>query len=122
MHRRNHRLLPHQLHPVGTRLDGEHVDGDPTQLEVHNPAATASSAITSKHLLSTVLWFAVLLYGLMPSRLDTFVQKDTKHACLTEGRIAVTPGSSYLHANWDYESILTELSSHPSHQSHPSSN
>lgn len=125
MQRSHHKLLPHQPHPVDTLLDDEHVDGDPTQLQYS--AATASSAVTSKQLLSTVLWFAVLLYGLMPSRHDIPMQNDATYANLTEGRIAVMPGSSYLHANMDYEAVLTELTSYPSDNSsaslypHPSS-
>lgn len=114
MPRSPRRLLPHQSHPVDTLRDDANVHGGPTQLQIQYTAATASSAVTSKHLLSTVLWFAVLLYGLVPSRLDTSGQNDATYASLTEGRIAVTQGSSFLHANLDPDSVLTELISYPS--------
>lgn len=109
-------LVSRQPHPVDTLLDDEHDDGDFTQSAVQSPAksckVTASNGFISKFLPSTVLWFAVLLFGLMPSRFDKPVQSHFVPARMENGGTAVTTSSSYLHANFNYESVLAELALH----------
>ena len=113
--------LPRQPHPVEALSDDEHEDEDSLQLELQSPAksctATASSAVISKLLLSTVLWFAVLLIGLVPSRLDKSVQSHSAPACVEDGTTAVISSSLYLHADFDYDSVLAELASYSAYNS-----
>lgn len=108
-----------QPDPLESLLGGEHGDGDPTQIAVQSPAksckVTANSAVTSKLLLSTALWFAVLLYGLVPSRLDTPEQTRFTHTCVKGGSTGVPSSTSYLPANFEYESALAELTSNSAH-------
>ena len=113
--------LPRQPDPLNTFLGNQHGDGQSTQLAVQSPAesckVTASNAVTSKLLLSTILWFAVLLFGLVTYRLDTPVPSHCTHACEKGGRTAVTTSSSYLYKNFDYESIWAKVMSYSAYNS-----
>ena len=80
--------LPRQPDPVEALLEDEHNDGGPTQLEVQSSAVNTSSALTSKLVISILLWFAVLLYGVLPSRLDTAAQNGCELDCVKVGKTA----------------------------------
>lgn len=110
--------LTRQSDPAEAVLGGEHGDRNRTQLAVQSPTGscktTTSSAVASKLLILTILWFAVLLYGLVPSRHDTSMESRFTHARV---KGAVTSSSWCLHARFNYESILAELTSYSAYNS-----